>query len=39
MFVQVVGEGQEYRGRIFPRSILLCNGGLFFVVFTSLEYF
>ena len=32
MFVQVVGEGQEYRGRIFPRSICFVMATVFVVL-------
>ena len=32
MFVQVVGEGQEYRGRIFPRSICSVMATVFVVL-------
>ena len=32
MFVHVVGEGQEYRGRIFPRSICFVMATVFVVL-------
>ena len=32
MFVQIVGEGQEYRGRIFPRSICFVMATVFVVL-------